>query len=106
MLTIVEAKTGWLETYPVPHATAWNTMLGLEKQLLWRNSTPERTESDNGTHFQKNLIDPWAREHGIEWVYHIPYPAPAFRKIKQYNGLLKTTLRASGVVPSDTELLI
>ncbi|KAK4831098.1 hypothetical protein QYF61_015296, partial [Mycteria americana] len=35
VLTMVEATTGWLETYPMPHATAWNTILGLEKQVLW-----------------------------------------------------------------------
>ncbi|GAB0184257.1 hypothetical protein GRJ2_000891000 [Grus japonensis] len=35
VLTMVEATTGWLETYPVPHATARNTILGLEKQVLW-----------------------------------------------------------------------
>ncbi|KAK4830543.1 hypothetical protein QYF61_011681 [Mycteria americana] len=51
VLTMVEATTGWLETYPVPHATAQNTLLGLEKQVLWRRGTPERIESDNGTHF-------------------------------------------------------
>ncbi|RMC22170.1 hypothetical protein DUI87_03043 [Hirundo rustica rustica] len=34
VLTMVEATTGWLETYPVPHATAQNTILGLEKQIL------------------------------------------------------------------------
>ncbi|GAB0209618.1 hypothetical protein GRJ2_003427500 [Grus japonensis] len=82
VLTMVEATTGWLETYPVPHATAWNTILGLEKQVLWRHGTPERIESDNGTHFRNNLIDTWAKEHGIEWVYHIPYHAPASGKIK------------------------
>ncbi|GAB0207863.1 hypothetical protein GRJ2_003252000 [Grus japonensis] len=96
VLTMVEATTGWLETYPVPHATARNTILGLEKQVLWRHGTPERIESDNGTHFQNNLIDTWAKEHGIEWVYHIPYHAPASGKIEPYNGLLKTTLRAMG----------
>ncbi|GAB0209850.1 hypothetical protein GRJ2_003450700 [Grus japonensis] len=93
---MVEATTGWLETYPVPHATARNTILGLEKQVLWRHGTPERIESDNGTHFQNNLIDTWAKEHGIEWVYDIPYHAPASGKLKQYNGLLRTTLRAMG----------
>ncbi|KAK4810919.1 hypothetical protein QYF61_013327, partial [Mycteria americana] len=67
VLTMVEATTGWLETYPVPHATARNTILGLEKQVLWRHGTPERIESDNGTHFRNNLIDTWAKEHGIEW---------------------------------------
>ncbi|GAB0209660.1 hypothetical protein GRJ2_003431700 [Grus japonensis] len=89
VLTMVEATTGWLETYPVPHATAWNSILGLEKQVLWRHGTPERIESDNGTHFRNNLIDSWAKEHGIEWVYHIPYHAPASGKIERYNGLLK-----------------
>ncbi|RMC20409.1 hypothetical protein DUI87_01259 [Hirundo rustica rustica] len=34
VLTMVEATMGWLETYPVPHATAGNTILGLEKQVL------------------------------------------------------------------------
>ncbi|KAK4831783.1 hypothetical protein QYF61_019096, partial [Mycteria americana] len=96
VLTMVEATTGWLETYPVPHATAQNAILGLEKQVLWLHGTPERIESDNGTHFQNNLIDTWAKEHGMEWVYHIPYHAPASGKIERYNGLLKTTLRAMG----------
>ncbi|KAM9591484.1 uncharacterized protein ACIBXB_006281 [Morphnus guianensis] len=96
VLTMVEATTGWLETYPVSHATAQNTILGLEEKVLWRHSTPERIESDNGTHFRNNLIDTWAKEHGIEWVYHIPYHAPASGKIERYNGLLKTTLRAMG----------
>ncbi|KAK4810656.1 hypothetical protein QYF61_007393 [Mycteria americana] len=68
VLTMVEATTGWLETYPVPHATAQNTILGLEKQVPWRHGTPQRIESDNGTHFRNNLIDTWAKEHGIEWV--------------------------------------
>ncbi|KAK4813992.1 hypothetical protein QYF61_004317, partial [Mycteria americana] len=35
VLTMVEATTGWLETYPLPHVTAQNTILGLEKQALW-----------------------------------------------------------------------
>ncbi|KAK4815806.1 hypothetical protein QYF61_007246 [Mycteria americana] len=96
VLTVVEPTTRWLETYPVPCATAWNTILGLEKQVLWRHGPPERTESDNETHFQNNLIDTWAKEHGIEWVYHIPYHAPASGKIEQYNGLLKTTLSTMG----------
>ena len=35
VLTVVEATTGWLETYPTLHATAQNPVLGLEKQVLW-----------------------------------------------------------------------
>ncbi|RMC16943.1 hypothetical protein DUI87_06198 [Hirundo rustica rustica] len=59
VLTMVEATTGWLETYPVPHATARTTILGLEKQILWRHGTPERIESDNGTHFKNSPINTW-----------------------------------------------
>ena len=57
VLTMVEATTGWLETYLVPHTTTRNTILGLEKQVLLRHGTPERTESDNGTHFCNSLLD-------------------------------------------------
>jgi len=96
VLTVVEATTGWLETYPVPHATYRNTILGLEKQVLSRHGTPKGIESDNVTHFCNSLIDTWAKEHGIECVYHIPYHAPASGKIERYNGLLKTTLGAVG----------
>ena len=38
---LVEATTGWLETYPVPHVTARNTIPGLGKQVLWQNGTPK-----------------------------------------------------------------
>ncbi|GAB0208835.1 hypothetical protein GRJ2_003349200 [Grus japonensis] len=73
ILTMVEATTGWLEAFPVNHATARNTILGLERQILWRHGTPERIESDNRTHFRNNVISSWAKKHGIEWVYHISY---------------------------------
>ncbi|RMC12152.1 hypothetical protein DUI87_11287 [Hirundo rustica rustica] len=96
VLTMVDALTGWLDTYPVPHTTARNTILGLEKQVLWRHGTPEGTESDNETHFMNSLINTWAREHGIEWLYHIPYHVSAAAKVEQCNSLLKTTLKAMG----------
>lgn len=34
MLTMIGTITGWLETYSVPQATAWNSTSGLEKQVL------------------------------------------------------------------------
>jgi len=50
----------------------------------------------SGTYFQNNLMDTWAKKHGVEWVYHIPHHAPASRKVTQCNRLLKTTLRVLG----------
>lgn len=96
MLTIVEETTRWLETYPMPHATTWNIILGLEKQNLWQQGTPESTESDNETHFHNNLMDTWAKDIG--YIYHIPYHIPAPWKIEWYNGPLETSLRAMSAV--------
>jgi hypothetical protein len=90
VLTMAEATTGWLEAYAVPPATARNTILGLEKQVLWRHGTPERTE------FKNPLINTWANEHGIEWIYRIPYQAPASGKTERHSGLSKTVLKAMG----------
>ena len=59
--------------------------MGLEKQVLWQHNTPGRIESDNGTHFKNSLINTWAKDHGIKWIYRIPYHAPAFGKIERYN---------------------
>lgn len=44
MLTLVEATTGWLETYAMPHATSQNTNLCLGKQDLCLHGTPETIE--------------------------------------------------------------
>lgn len=61
---MVEITTGWLEIYPVPHATAQNT-------------TPEITESENSSHFQDNVADAWAENMALNvYVYHNPYHAP------------------------------
>lgn len=76
------------------HIPCHSTKYYLEKEVLWWHGTPERIESDSWTHLQKNLIDTWAKEHGIEWICYIAYHASASGKIKWNNGLLKTMLRA------------
>lgn len=64
VLTMVGATTEWLETYPVPHTAAQNTILGREKP--WRHGTPEGIDSDYWTSFKNSLINLWTREHGTE----------------------------------------
>ena len=51
VLPMVQPTTRWLETHPMPHATTWNAVLGLEKQVLWQQGTLERIESDSRTPF-------------------------------------------------------
>lgn len=48
------------------HATAQNTILGLERQVLWQHGTPERIDSDKGPNFQNNLIDSLAKKLSID----------------------------------------
>lgn len=68
-------------------------ILVLKSRSFGNHGTPERTELDNGTHFQNNQMTAWANEYSIEWVCHISCHAPASGKIEQYNELFKTTLR-------------
>ncbi|KAK4829025.1 LOW QUALITY PROTEIN: hypothetical protein QYF61_001800 [Mycteria americana] len=78
VLTMVEATTGWLETYPVPHATARTLSWALKSKSC--GDTAPQIESDNRTHFQNNLIGTWAKQHGIEWVFagsHRVSPSPS-----------------------------
>ncbi|PKU28243.1 hypothetical protein llap_21453 [Limosa lapponica baueri] len=91
VLTMVEATTEWLETYPVPLPRTLSWAL---KSKSCGDMAPQKELS--GTHFQNSLIDTWAKERGIEWVYHIPCHAAASGKIERCNGLLKTALRAMG----------
>jgi len=57
--------------------------------------TPERVESDNGTYFKNSLAYTWSKDHGIEWIYHIP---PVMHqplvKLNDTMGCLKTMLQA------------
>ena len=96
VLSVMEATTCCPETYPVPNGTTHSTVLGLEKLVFCWHGSPGRTESHNGSHFKNSLIDTWAKEHGIGWVYHIPYHAPASGNDKWSDGLLRTMLKAGG----------
>lgn len=77
---MVEATARWLEIYPISYATARNTVLDFENQVLWQHGIPQRIESNSGTHFWNNLMDTWTEEYGTEWVYHMPYHVPASGK--------------------------
>lgn len=55
VLIAVEANTGWLETYPIPCATAWNATLGLEKQSPLMTWHPRRNWVTRRDSFLKQL---------------------------------------------------
>jgi len=51
MLTMVDTTTGWLETYPVLHATIWNTILGLETKSYGNIAPPKEMSQTTGLTF-------------------------------------------------------
>lgn len=65
MLTVLEGTTGCLETYPMPHSTAQNTIWALKNKSCGNMALQKELS-------QNSLVDIWAREYEIEWVYHIP----------------------------------
>ncbi|KAK4831207.1 hypothetical protein QYF61_016044 [Mycteria americana] len=65
VLTMVEATTGWLETYPVPHATAQNTILGLEKQLPAGAKPRHWTKGNSAPIFKKDRKEDPGNYHPI-----------------------------------------
>ena len=54
----------------------------------------EGMESDDGTHFHKNLVESWMMALSGCVTSLVMHQPPG--KKKRYNGLLKTTLRALG----------
>lgn len=38
----------------------------------------------------------WAADHGVDWVYHIPYQTWPARKMERHNGLLKAMPKCPG----------
>ncbi|KAK4819224.1 hypothetical protein QYF61_027054 [Mycteria americana] len=85
---------GWkhiLCPMPLPRTLSWAL-----KSKSCGNMAPQKELSQTMGLISETTSDTWAKEHGTEWVYHIPCHAPASGKIKRYNGLLKTALRAMG----------
>jgi len=50
---------------------------------------PDETESDNGSHFTDRVVQDWAKEEGIRWVFHTPYYPQANGIGERTNGLVK-----------------
>lgn len=50
---------------------------------------PQAIQSDNGAHFTGHKIREWAKEHGVHWIYHIPYHPQAANLVERMNSFLK-----------------
>lgn len=69
-------------------ATGENTVHSLKK-LFSTLPFPEEIQSDNGSHFTAKLVLGWAKEEGIQQVFHTPYYPQANGIAERTNGLVK-----------------
>jgi len=91
VLVGVEVVSGLLQAESFPRATGENTIKALKK---WFSILPKPNsiQSDNGSHFTSGVVQEWAREEDIHWIFHTPYYPQANGIVERSNGLLKKYL--------------
>lgn len=88
----VEARSGLVQAGAFSRATSANT---LEALKMWFSFFPKPVpiQSDNGAHFTATIVQKWAKEEGIQWIFHTPHYPQANGIVERTNGLLKRFLK-------------
>ncbi|CAH2276760.1 DDE-type integrase transposase recombinase [Pelobates cultripes] len=90
--TAVDTYTGLLQVLPCRSANQAATLKILQI-IVMAYGMPSEIQTDNGTHFTGQLVQQWAQDSGIKWIFHIPYHPQAAELIERCNGLLKEQIR-------------
>ena len=56
------------------------------------DGVPLQIQRNNGSHFKGKLMQEFAQEYNIQWIFHIPYYPQAAGWIERMNDLLKQQL--------------
>lgn len=88
VLVGVEIISGLTMATDFASATGENTVKGL-KEWFSTLPLPEEIQSDNGSHFTATMVQNWAKEEGIQWVFHTPYYPQANGIVERTNALVK-----------------
>lgn len=88
ILVGVELISGITTAKAVTAVTGENTVHSLKK---WFSvlPLPEEIQSDDGSHFTTTVVQDWAKEEGIRWVFRTPYYPQTSGIVEQTNGLIK-----------------
>lgn len=71
LLVIVNHLTHWVDSIPLPSATASNVVKALLEHVTPRFGLTENIDSDNGTHFTAHIIKGLTQALETKWEYHI-----------------------------------
>jgi len=84
--------SGLVQAKASAKATGENTVKALKE---WFRTFPKRQsiQSDNSSHFTAKIVQEWAAQEGISWVFHTPYYPQANGIVERTNGLLKQFLK-------------
>ncbi|KAF4804604.1 hypothetical protein TURU_006383 [Turdus rufiventris] len=92
ILVGVEIIAGLVQAEAFKRATGDNTVKALQE---WFGTfpKPQEIQSDNGSHFTAKIVQDWAKDEGVKWVFHTPYYPQANGIVEMTNGLLKRLLK-------------
>ncbi|XP_017695280.1 PREDICTED: endogenous retrovirus group K member 8 Pol protein-like [Lepidothrix coronata] len=93
--TAVDTYSGVLVAIPSRYANAFTTVRMLDTIETYYG-TPVEIQTDNGSHFKNHLVQKWADERQVHWVWHLPYHPQGAGLIERMNGLLKQQLKRLG----------
>ena len=92
ILVGVGIVSGLVQAKACAKATGESTIKAL-KEWFGIFPKPQSVQSDNGSHFTGKVVQEWAAQEGISWVFHTPYYPQANGIVERTNGLLKRFLK-------------
>lgn len=87
-----EVRSGLVQAEAFSRATSANTLEALKMWFCF-SPKPLALQSDNGSHFTAPIVQEWAKEEGIQCIFHTPYSPQANGIVERTDGLLKRFLK-------------
>ena len=73
ILIIIDHLTGWPEAFPIPDKSADTIVATFINEYLPAHMCPQYILSDNGTEFNKSLMEQVLQQLGIDRIFSAPY---------------------------------
>ena len=95
ILVIMDYYSKWVEAYPVEKADVATVADILIREVVCRFGTPEVIHTDQGTHFEANLLKKVLDRLGIEKTRTTPYHPASDGMVERFNRTLERMFRAT-----------
>lgn len=92
-LVIIDKFTKWIEAFPTKNCTALSAARVLLREVICRWGIPMTLDSDQGTHFNREVFTKLMTLFEIQHKLHIPYHPQSSGVVKRSKRTLKTLLK-------------